>query len=700
MAGYRIGVDIGGTFTDFVLVDEQTGAMTFAKHLTTPADPSRCVVDGVQDLASAAGVPLGAVLGVVHGTTLATNAVIERRGALTGMITTRGFGDLLDMGRERRYDLYDLRLTFPPPIVPRALRREVGERVAYDGAVAEKLDPAEAERAAAELVEGAGVEALAVCLLHAYANPVHEEQARAVIAERFPRIAVSTSADVFPYMGEFERFTTATINAYVQPLVDHYLGRLQEGLRALGFGGTLHVMNSAGGTMGLATARRYPVRMLESGPVAGALMSAAIGRQVGHADLLSFDMGGTTAKGCIVLGGEPRKKYDLEVGRRHEFKPGSGLPVRGPFVDMIEIGAGGGSIAEVDDRGLIRVGPRSAGADPGPACYGRGSTHPTLTDANLLLGYLDPAFFNGGLMPLDPDAARAAVESGVADPLRLDAIQAAWGIHEIINEEVARAFRIHAAERGVDYRRCTMVAFGGSGPIHALRVARKLRIGRVIFPVGAGVMSAVGLLVSPLSFDAARSHRVLLDDLPRGDFEQIFARLVEEAAGRLAEGGVPRADMRVERRLDVRYRGQGFELEIAIPEALAGPAALARVPALFAQRYVELFAVAANDAPLEVVNWKVTVSGPRPPMADAYRLSGGRRDGPSHKGQRPAYFPGPGFVACAVLDRYALRPGEEIAGPVLVEERESTCVIGPGERARVDERLNLVVALDDPGASA
>jgi len=475
MPSYRIGIDIGGTFTDFVLVREDSGGMRFAKALTTPRDPSECVLAGVRDLLAEHRVPIDQVQAIVHGTTLATNAVIERRGATTGLLTTKGFGDLLDLGRETRYDLFDLRAVYPAPLVPRSLRRELTERLRYDGEVLEPLDAAEVERMLDELVHGHHVEALAVCLLHAYANPVHEQQVQALARARFPHLAVSTSSDVFPFMGEYERFSTTTMNAYVQPMIDRYLDRLERELAGQGFRGRLYVMTSAGGTMTLEAARRFPVRLLESGPVAGALMSASLGRQLGAPDLLSFDMGGTTAKGCIVLDHEPRKRYALEVARVHEFKPGSGLPVRGPFIDMVEIGAGGGSIAEVDARGLIRVGPRSAGADPGPACYGRGGTRATLTDANVLLGYLDPAFFNGGRMTLDVEAAREAVTTHVARPLGLTPTAAAWGIHEIINEDVARAFRVHAAERGVDYRRCGMVAFGGSGPIHALRVARKLR---------------------------------------------------------------------------------------------------------------------------------------------------------------------------------------------------------------------------------
>ena len=700
MSVYRVGVDIGGTFTDFVLVDEATGTMHFAKELTSPHDPSEAVLAGIRALLAAHKVPLASVDSIVHGTTLCTNAVIERRGAATGLLTTRGFIDLLDLGRERRYDLFDLRLKFPAPLVARARRRELGERVRYDGVVLEALDLVEVDAAVDDLVQSHGIEALAVCLLHAYVNPRHEEQVRDRVRARHPDLAVSTSAEVFPFAGEYERFTTTTMNAYVQPMVDRYLTRLERALAADGFRGTLYVMTSAGGTMTLETARRFPVRLLESGPVAGALMSATAGRQIGRPDLLSFDMGGTTAKGCIILDHAPRKKYEFEVARMHEFKPGSGLPVRGPFIDMVEIGAGGGSIAEVDARGLLRVGPRSAGADPGPACYGRGGKQPTLTDANLLLGYLDPAFFNGGRMRLDPAAARAAIVDGIAQRLRLDAAAAAWGIHEVINEDVARAFRVHAAERGVDYRRCSMIAFGGSGPIHALRVARKLRIPSVVFPVGAGVMSAVGLLVSPLSFDTVRSHRALLDQLEPGTFEEHLRPLLDEAAGRLEAAGISRDAMSIERRLDMRYEGQGFEIEVPVPDDDGPPGVLAQLAARFEARYGELFAVTSNTQPMEIVNWKVAAAGPPPPMADAYRPAPETGARAVRKGSRQAFFPeARGYIDCPVFDRYALKTGSTLEGPALVEERESTCVIGPGDRLRVDDRLNLVAELMAGGAA-
>ena len=694
---YRLGVDIGGTFTDFALFDEGGGRVAIHKRLTTPADPSAAVVEGAADLLARENVPMAEVEAIAHGATLVTNSIIERRGATTGMLVTAGFRDILDMGFEQRYDLFDLRLRWPDPLVPRRRRREVRERVAADGAVVEPLDLDGVREAVQDLVDSARIEALAVCFLHAYANPAHEEAAAALVRDEFPGLYVSRSADVFANMREYERWTTATMNAYAQPMFDRYVERLEHGLAALGFVGRLHVMTSSGASIVPDTARRFPVRALESGPAAGALMSARHGRGLGLPDLLSFDMGGTTAKGALIRRFAPLKQYELEVGRVHEYKRGSGLPAKLPVIDMIEIGSGGGSLARVDERGLIRVGPRSAGADPGPACYGRGGTGATLTDANVVLGYLDPDSFLGGAMRLDAAAARAAIERGVAGPAGLDPIRAAWGVHEIANEDVARAFRIHASERGFDYRNSSMVAFGGSGPAHALAIARKLRIPRVVFPIGAGVMSALGLLASPLGFEVSRSRRGFVADLDVREFERRIAPLVDEAAGFLRRAGVP--DPAIACRLDMRYQGQGYEIEVTLPGggARAGRAdAFGRLDDLFRARYAEIFAETFLDEPLEIVSWKVEAAGPEAAL-DYRGLRGGAARGGAKRARR-VWF-GDAFVECEVLDRYALEPGAAVEGPAVVEEPESTCVLGPGDRATVDERLNLVAELaDGPGA--
>ncbi|MCY4496219.1 MAG: hydantoinase/oxoprolinase family protein [Rhodospirillaceae bacterium] len=706
---YRIGVDIGGTFTDFALFDEAKRAMTIHKRLTTPADPSTAVLEGIATLLGDHRVAVSDVDAVVHGTTLVTNAVIERRGAATGMLATEGFMDIPDMRLELRYDMFDLRLKYPPPVVPRYMRAEVSERISYEGDVQTPLDIDDARAAIQGLIDAHGIEALAVCFLHSYLDARHEDAVKELCIREFPDLHVSTSSEVFPQMREYERWTTAMINAYTQPMFDRYLRRLEKGLDELGITGRFYMMTSNGGTVTPDIARRFPVRMMESGPAAGALMSAHHGRLLEIPDVLSFDMGGTTAKGALVRGHAPLKKYEMEVARVHEFKKGSGLLVKVPVIDMIEIGAGGGSIAEADDRGLIRVGPRSAGADPGPACYGRGGTQATLTDANVVLGYLDPDFFLGGEMHLDRAAAEYAITEHVAEPLGLTLTRAAWGIHEIIDEDVARAFCIHASERGFDYRGCSMVAFGGSGPVHAAGVARKLRIRRVVFPLAAGVMSALGLLVSPLSFEVLRSNLVFLDDL-NDDWVERYLRLpVDEACGYLIGAGVPESDIEVTLRLDMRYHGQGYEIEVTLPTdagpGLAGVADLRpRLQEMFEARYAEVFSEVLLEESLEVMNWKVEATGPETAAAEGYGISGAGEGGSSasgkasagtaRKGTRPAYFPEAGdFVEATVYDRMALAPGTGISGPALIEERESTCVIGSADTARIDAHHNLIVDL-------
>jgi N-methylhydantoinase A len=690
---YRIGVDIGGTFTDFALFDARGAKMSVHKRLTTPHDPSEAVTEGIDALLKREGVAIADISDVVHGTTLVTNAVIERTGAVTGMLATAGFSDILDMGFERRYDLFDLRVKYPPPLVPRRLRLEVAERVRFDGSVETPLDEAAVQSAAKRFKE-LGVAAVAVCFLHAYANPAHEARATQILRDAAPDLFVSASADVFPNMREFERWTTTTVNAFTQPMFDRYLERLEKGLASRGFRGRLYIMASSGGTLTADTARRFPVRALESGPAAGVLMSAYHGRSLDLTNLLSFDMGGTTAKGALVRGGTPIKRYSMEVARVHEFRRGSGLAIRIPAIDMIEIGAGGGSIAEIDDRGLLRVGPRSAGADPGPACYGRGGTRPTLTDANLVLGYLDAGFFLGGAMGLDRAAAEGAIRDAVAKPLGLEALRAAWGINDIVSEDVARAFRIHASERGFDYRSGSMVAFGGSGPLHALAIARKLKIPRVVFPVGAGVMSALGLLISPLAFEMARSRRIHVADIDAADFAATFAALETEATSYLLSAGVAKGDIRVKRRLDMRYQGQGHEIEVALPDGADAGALFADLGELFDRAYEAAYTLRL-DEPAEIVNWKVEAAGPAPNLGAEYNLSGPAGTAKALKGARLAYDSEVGrMTEWPVYDRYALLPGATVKGPALIEERESTCVIGADQIATVDAHYNLVANLN------
>jgi N-methylhydantoinase A len=690
---YRIGVDIGGTFTDLILVDEAGAAFLVAKVLTTPADPAQAVETGVKDLLAGAAVPAVEVSHVVHGTTLFTNALIERKGAKTALITTAGFRDALEIAREHRYDMYDLFMERPAPLVPRHRRYEVRERILEDGSILQPLDEGGAERLIENFLRE-GIEAVGVCLLHSYRNPTHERALGELLLRRAPGLAVSLSCDVVPEIREYERTSTTVANVYVQGLAEGYLTRLRQRLDGLGVTGALFVMQSNGGVCTVETACRYPIRLVESGPAAGALAAAHYGRLMGRPDLLSFDMGGTTAKACLIENGEPLVAPDFEVARVYRFKRGSGLPIKVPVIEMIEIGAGGGSIARVDRLGLLTVGPESAGADPGPACYGLGGREPTVTDADLLLGYLDPEFFLGGRLRLDQEAARRAIADRVAGPLGMDPVRAAWGIHRVVNENMASAARIHGVERGKDVRRFPLFAFGGAGPVHAYRVAEILRSRAVICPLGAGVTSAVGFLAAPLTFDFVRTYPGSLGEM---DWPAVNAHLQQmEQAGRAMLGKtVPEDQVTFRRRADMRYRLQGHDIPVPLPDGWLGPESEAAIRAAFETAYAAIYGRTAPGVPIDVMNWRVVAQGPRPALhlPTAPAAAGGGTEG-ALKGRRPACLPeADGFVEMPVYDRYRLAPSHAFAGPAIVEERESTVVVGPRARARVDDWLNLIIDL-------
>jgi N-methylhydantoinase A len=690
----RIGIDVGGTFTDFVLVDSGQRHIAKEKYLTTPQDPAVGVLEGLDLLLQRADVSLGEVQHIVHGTTLAANAIIERKGARVGLLATAGFRDALDIRREVRYDMYDLGLEFPTPLVPRHLRRGVRERIDANGQVLQPLDLEQARHEVEALLEE-GITALAVCLLHSYANPTHEQRLKTFLSEHFPQLYVSLSAELAPSMGEYERTSTTVANAYIQPLVQQYLQHLQTGLQQRGFQGDFYLMSSAGGTITAETAAQYPVLLVESGPVAGALMSQYLGRQTTVPHLLAFDMGGTTAKGCVIKGGTLKKEYSIEVARAYQDKKGSGLPLLIPAVQLIEIGAGGGSIASVDELRRLRVGPESAGADPGPACYGRGGSQPTVTDANVVLGYLNPHFFLGGDMALDTAAARRAVQRGVAEPLGMEVVQAALGIHEVANEHMARAFRLHAAEAGVDIRGHDLVAFGGAGPVHALGVARRLGVQRVVVPWGAGVFSAFGLLVSPLGFDVAQTARQALAELGTATLEDRFGSLAGRTLEMLRRARLTPQQVTLVRAADLRYQGQGYTVEVSA-DTLDTLDPVGTLAQRFVDAYTRLYGVAATNAPIEIVHWKVAGIGLVEPLdiRQAGPAPGPEAARQALKGQRPMYIPeAGGFQPGAVYDRYALRPGDTVPGPAVVEERESSLVLLPGSSARVDTHLNMVVTL-------
>lgn len=686
---YRLGCDIGGTFTDFVLLDGETGEISIAKCLTTPKDPSDAVVEGIRALEQRIPGAAAGLRELIHGTTLVINAIIERKGARTGLITTKGFRDVLELGREMRYAPYDVFAEFPEPLVPRRLRLEVDERVRSDGTVLTPLDPDEARRVVKQLV-AAGVESIAVCLLNSFENPAHERALKAVIAEEAPGLDVSISAEVLPQIREFERTSTTVANAYVKPLTGRYLERLDERLRGSGFTGRLFLMLSSGGITSVETAARVPVRIIESGPTAAVIAGQYYGRLFDISEMFCFDMGGTTAKSCLIQGGRAGVVPTFEVGRVQRFMKGSGLTIQVPAVDLMEIGSGGGSIATVSRMGTLQVGPESSGADPGPVCYARGGTEPGVTDADLLLGYLDPDYFLGGEMKLDRDAAERAITEKVAEPLGVTLIQAIWGIHDLSNETMAAAAKTHIAEKGGNPKVVTVVAFGGAGPVHAYGLARKLGAPRLLVPPNAGVGSALGFFTAPRAFDVVRSHKVSLD---RADFEAIerlFHEMEVEGTAALRAGddqACEDVDVRFERSVDARFVGQGVETNVPIREGDF----TALDPAEFRRRfdavYRRLYGRTYPESPLEFVNFRVRASLP----VQLLQLPRIKRPADASldaaiKGERPAYLANArDFVNHTVYDRYKLFPGAAFAGPAIIEERESTVVVGEDARVVVDE---------------
>jgi N-methylhydantoinase A len=685
-----LGIDIGGTFTDLVIHHHATGQRHALKVLTTHDDPRRGVMTGIAALLVQTALPPAAITRVVHATTLFTNALIERKGAKTGLITTAGFRDTLEIGRERKYALYDLAIEMPAPLVPRDLRLEVSERCRADGSIFRPLLPAEVTAATDHLM-AAGVESVAVLFLHSYINPAHEAEAARLIAAHAPSLFVTTSHAVAPEIREFERCSTTVASAYIKKLAVTYLTGLEADLHAIGIAAPLLLMISSGGLTHIQEVTANPVQMLESGPAAGALAAAYFGAREGAANLLAFDMGGTTAKLSLIEAGEPLVAQGFEAARQKRFMEGSGLPIRIATVELIEIGAGGGSIARTDALGLLKVGPDSAGSEPGPACYGQGGIQPTVTDANLLLGYLNPDFFAGGTLSIDTARAQSAV-AALAESIQMDTAQIAAGIHDVVNEAMASAARVHIAERGRDPRGFALLTTGGGGPVHGYGVARKLGLTRLICPPSPGVASAWGLLVAPARVDrvTAISFRVAEDDL--GALDAIFRRLEEEALQVLAETGVPADTAQIQRLADGRFVGQGFDLPVKLPHgSYADPAVLI---AAFHDAYRAKFTRSPPDVMLEFVAARVAVQaaisgGPIAPLDSGGDFAACKR------GERPAWFAeAGGYVNAAVYDRELMRAGMVFAGPALVEDSGSTLVIGPAATARVTVQGSIIVDLE------
>ena len=690
---YRLGCDIGGTFTDFVLVNDDTGEFQINKCLTTPGDPSDAVEQGIRELLEREPGFMPQIDEIIHGTTLVINAIIERKGAKTGLITTKGFRDVLELGREIRYDAYDIFAEYPLPLVPRSLRFEVAERITTDGRIIQDLEEKNVQKVLSELLE-LGIESLAVCLLNSFENPVHEIKIKEMVHQMAPDLSLSTSFEVLPQIREYERTCTTATNAYVKPITAKYLAKLSSRLEALGFKGKLFIMLSSGGITSVETAQQFPVRIIESGPTAAVIASQHYGRMFKIKDIFCFDMGGTTAKSCLIQKGHAGLVSTFEVGRVQRFKKGSGLPIQVPVVDLMEIGAGGGSMAKMNKMGLLQVGPESAGADPGPACYGRGGENPTVTDADLLLGYLDPDYFLGGAMPLDKAAAAQAMDAKVARPLGTSVEEAAFGIHDLINETMAAAAKTHIAEKGGNPNIVTISAFGGAGPVHAYGLAKKIGAPRILVPPLAGVGSALGFFSAPVAFDLTRSHRVTLDDADLKEIESLFQKLEKEGAAILQQAGKDESII-FERTLMMRFVGQGAETDLAVKQKSFDQWEKSEIRELFDDAYKKLYGRTYPETPVEFVTFKLRASLPSREfrMPPIQQREGKLAD--CIKGERSAFsLVCKEYIPFTVYDRFKLFPGAVMPGPAIIEERESTIIVGEDAKASVDESgfvwINLI----------
>jgi len=688
-----VGTDIGGTFTDLFAIELDSGRCSTAKVLTDHDDPTRSVATGIRQMVDAGQLDPGAVVRVLHGTTLVTNAVIQRRGARTALLVTEGFRDAIEIGTEHRFDLYDLAIEKPAPVAPRHLRRPVRGRMLASGEVESPLDKQQAHNQVKALLDE-GIESIAVCLLHAYRNPLHENELREIIHALAPQMHVSLSSEVAPEIREYERASTTALNAYVAPVVGPYLRQLEHRLSEGGVIGALLIMQSNGGTAVPATASQFPVRLLESGPAAGAIGAAYIATATQRDRVLFFDMGGTTAKAFIVDDGRPIVARKLEVAQVYRFKHGSGLPVQVPAVDMIEIGAGGGSIAHTDRLGLLKVGPQSAESDPGPACYGLGGRQPTVTDADVVLGYIGTESFLSGRMCLDAEAARSAISEHLAKPFNLSVEEAAWGIHQVVNENMASAARVHLLEHGRTPSDYSMVAFGGAGPTHAYGVARALRLREVIVPWHAGVGSAFGMLCAPVAFDMARSLTVDLDVAPWDEIAAILGEMVQQCSARVTTAGVAPGEIVTSSTVDMRFRGQGHEVQVDLDSIDLSQVDTAEILRRFRNEYRRLNAVDGPDAPVECVTWRAGARGPVPQLPLAQGAFGREVDAGvcQSRTTRPVYFAETtGFVDTEIVPAAMLSVGETFSGPALIELGDATVTVGPGATAQLrDDGLILI----------
>ena len=691
---YRIGFDIGGTFTDFVLTDEKNGEIILNKCLTTPEDPSIGVLNGLNSILNENNLKFNNINNLVHGTTLVTNALIERKGASIALLTTKGFRDVLEFGHEQRYDIHDLYLKYPEPLVTRNLRFEVEERISRDGEIIIPIDMDQVKDTLSNIVRQ-GITTIAICFIHAYKNPIHEEMVRTLVFNEFDFLNVSISSDIHPKLREFERTTTTVANAYVQPLTSKYINRLKDNFINNLFKGEFHLMQSSGGLISPSSAIKYPIRLLESGPAGGAQFASYFGQLIKRLNLISFDMGGTTAKACLIQNGKADIAPMMETAREHRFKKGSGIPIEAPVIDMIEIGAGGGSRARIDQLGLLKVGPESSGANPGPACYGLGGIQATVTDANLVLGYINPEYFLGGQMLLNVNAAENALKV-LADKLSMNISETAWGIYDIVCENMAAATRIHIVEKGRDPRSYALLAIGGAGPLHATHVAKKLGIGEVIIPPATGTASALGFLVAPISFDSSQSMPILLDDLQFQKTNELLKDLEDKGKEQIRNAGVNNNNIIIKRFADMRLFGQMHEITIALPDDKISKSNIKDIYKEFKKEYTRLYTELYEGAKIQILNWRVECSSAKPNI----NLSNSpnqlnNQNNLNQKEERLVYFPDEsGYILTKILDRYSLPSGFHTKGPAIIEERESTTVLNPNDELFVDELLNLRIKIN------
>ena len=674
----RLGVDIGGTFTDVVL--EIDSRQYSAKVLTTYTAPENAILDGLNQVCEKANIKARDITQIIHGTTLATNALIERRGAKTALITTQGFRDVIEMRTESRFEQYDLNLNLPAPLLPRNMRYTVKERVDAVGNVLIDLDLAEVELLADQIGE-AGYESVAVGLIHSYANDKHEKMVRDVLAKRLPDVMVSLSSEVSPQMREYERFNTVVANAYIKPLMKSYLSRLEGRLRKEGVDCSIFLMHSGGGIISIDSAAEFPVRLVESGPAGGAVFAANIAARYGLDKVLSFDMGGTTAKICLIKNQMPKTSRVFEVARTYRFKKGSGMPISIPVIDMVEIGAGGGSLARVDSMRQIRVGPESAGSEPGPACYGRGGKKPAVTDADLVLGKLDADNFAGGSIKLDKESSGKALTEVLGKTLDMDTQTAAFGLAEVVDENMANAARVHAVENGEDLSEYTMIAFGGAAPLHAGRLCEKLGVDRMLVPPGAGVGSAIGFLRAPFSFEANRSVYMKLSDFAPEKITQLLNELQKEATGFVRSCDAT-ADILSDFKVYMRYTGQGWEIPITLTAAQARKPDAETFQKLFEDDYTKLFGRPVEGMDVEITVWAVNATTPPQQVAKLEQVTAKKSEEASSAEERQMFDPALGeSVTTRVVLRDSVQTGQSVTGPAAITEDETTIIVPSSRRA-------------------